>query len=283
MLKGQTLSFSQETRIEAIAFWSMNSYQHIDILLKSVANQGVTIYPVFEQSLEVLSVTFQRIAKDIKNGPTHNHPVLTREFLLKNRQFIHLVERLNFENFNGYPLLYETVLHFLYEAKYADGTMQGTNSMPLLGPQSVLYHIKFRERGFGHNDLECIYGQMYFWLVIGAQHPSLLMNVTAKETVPQVIKNKFTYFVTRFNDINYELSNLYPKLNRDSILEIHCTYEKVYVEFFSFLMDIKENDLLLHESLKNSLPPIFFDVLDHIIDEAEDAIAIGKKIQHHLS
>jgi hypothetical protein len=34
--------------------------------------------------------------------------------------------------------------------------------------------------------------------------------------------------------------------------------------------------------MRKSLPPIFFGVLEHIIDEAEDAIMIGQKIKTYL-
>lgn len=280
----QRLSFSQRTRIEAVEFWAVNTYQHIEVLLRSAEGAGATLHPIFQQCLEALFKIFQRIAKDIKEGPASNYPALTREFLQKNRQLICLMERLKFEGYNGYPMLYEVVLHFIYEAKYANDIIQGVNPMPLLGPHSVLYHIKFREMGLGHTLCECIYGQMYFWSLIGAQHPSIIMNVTPmeKSQLPKKTVEKFEYFITEFNDINFELSSLYPKLSKGGLIEIYGMYERTYVEFLNFLLEFKNSDELLPQCLRETLPPIFFGVLGHIIDEAEDAIAIGEKIQYYL-
>lgn len=278
------LSFAQKTQIEAVSFWAINDMQHIAVLLDSAHGVGAELFPTFRKTLKGLSKDFQDIADAIEQKPIKNPQQLTTRFLKKNRELLDLLERLKFEGYNGFPVLYEAVIHFIYESEYANDVIRGVNPLPMYGQLSVLFQIKFRNMGIGSNKMQCSYGQMYFWTIIGAQHPSLLMNVTPNEAaqLPQSTKDVFLYFINKFNRIAYEMSNMYPNLSKKKLRDIYEVYETTYREFFDFLMDFKNNDMLLPYSLRRSLPKIFFGVLEHIIDEAQDALIMGEKIKRYL-
>lgn len=278
------LLYSQDTRIYAVDFWATNTYEHIEVLLKSASGWCATLYPQFKDILEQLYKDFKKIVYEIENGPNVNHPYLIRDFLEKNKYFITILERLKFEGYNGYPMLYEAVLHFIYEAKYANDVIGEANSINLESQPCVLYQIMLRSIGIGNNPMECSYGQMYFWSLIGAQHPSIIMNITPTESMalPVTTRETFAYYIRKFNDICFELSNIYSKLDKSGLRIIYSVYEDTYVEFLKFLINFKTCDDLLPNPVRKAFPPIFFGVLEHIIDEAEDAIMIGQKIKEYL-
>lgn len=278
------LSYAQKTQIEAIAFWATNSAQHIQVLLVSPQSVGAILYPSYNRKLESLAQDFQRIANEIECTYPRNDRRLTAEFLQKNSEFICLLQRLKFEGYNGFPTLYQAVLHFIYVAEYANDIIQAVRPRATYGEPSVLYQMQMRRKGVGNTPLECCYGQMYFWSIVGAQHPSILMTVTPDEeaALPKTTRDGFTYFINRFNSINYELSNKYPKLNRKDLREINSVYLETYREFLNFLLCFKGDDALLPYSLRKCLPRIFFELLDQIIHEAKDALIIGEKIGCYL-
>lgn len=271
------LSFGQKTTREAIEFWAINNKEHIEVLLNSAGGVGANLYPEFKQQLMSLKRDFSTIAEDAAN----NNMVMQR-FMQKNKDLIKLLERLKFEGYNGFPILYEAVLHFIYEAKYAADAIQSVHTM--YGPSSVLFTVRLRGMGIGNSMLECCYGQMYFWSLIGAQHPSLLMNVTPKEAsaLPRSTKEALWSFTNDFNSLNYLLSGMYPQLSRKGLLNVHDQYMEINEEFLRFLNNFKNSQAMVPYSLRQTLPPLFMGVLDHIIHETEDAIAIGNKIEEAL-
>lgn len=271
------LSFGQKTTREAIEFWATNNKEHIEVLLNSAAGAGANLYPEFKQQLMSLKRDFSTIAEDAAN----NNMVMQR-FMQKNKELIKLLERLKFEGYNGFPILYEAVLHFIYEAKYAADAINSIYT--IYGPSSVLFTVRLRGMGVGSGLLECCYGQMYFWSLIGAQHPSLLMNVTPKEAsaLPRNTRELLWSFTNDFNRLTYSLSGMYPKLNRNGLLKIHDEYMELNEEFLRFLNNFKTNQTMVPYTLRPTLPQLFTGVLDHIIHETEDAITIGNKIENAL-
>lgn len=275
-----SLSFGQKTRNEAVQFWAINNEEHIEVLLGSAAGVGATLFPQFRQSLEALKRDFARIANEAANNGMDVVPM----FLQKNRKLIKLLERLKFEGYNGYPVLYEATIHFIYEAEYAADAIKGMQAEPKSGQPNVLFTIHLRNMGIGNNVLECSYGQMYFWSLIGAQHPSLLMNVTPTEAgaLPMATKDMLDSFISKFNAINYKLSNLHSRLNRNELLAILSEYQKTNSDFLRFLTSFKTSPTLVPYNLRRTLPPLFMGILNHIIHETQDALAIGMKIERAL-
>ena len=91
-----------------------------------------------------------------------------QEFLRLNTALINLLERIKFEAFSGYPVMQQSVFHYIYESRYTNAIFGVKNTVG-----NVLITNYFLP--FLNNGLSCFYNQMYFWCIIGSMHPSLLM------------------------------------------------------------------------------------------------------------
>ncbi len=147
-------------------------------------------------------------------------------------------------------------------------------------PQDVVINANFRKMGLGTNPLQCIYGQMYFWSIIGAEHPSLIMNVTPDEMkqLPKSTIKDFKQITNGFNSIAYRLSSIYPKLNENNLMDVLQDFRELNRKFLNLLSQFKSNPQYLPPFLKRQLPKLFFGVLEHIIDEHKYVEALCKKI-----
>lgn len=152
------------------------------------------------------------------------------------------------------------------------------------GPEDVVIQAKFRKMGLGNSPLDCIYGHMYFWSLIGAEHPSIIMNVTPteKSQLPEVTIEKFYEFRDRFNGCAYQLSSIFEDLDQKNLREVYKDFKKYNEDFLAFLEAFKEDPKYLPKELKGSLPDLFYGTLDHIIEEHEYVLALCEKFQHYL-
>ena len=251
----------QTTLTNTINFWSENSYQHIDAIINGYSGSGAVLYPNFENELKNLSKEFMSIQQYSNSNLTRNDIMtLSKKFMITNNNFIKILERLKFEGFNGYPVLFETVYHFIYEQEYANKLIEPMHKLNNQMPTSSIFKTVFQQGLLKTNKLKCIYTQMYFWSIIGGQHPSILITISRASTVlPNSVKDEFKDVANKFNNINYELSNTYNNLSKKSLYSIFQDFYILNNNFLDILNDIKRND--------QELPDIFYDVLNHVIDE----------------
>lgn len=274
-------SFVNSITIETIRFWAKNSYEHIDVLLNSAEPNGAILQESFEDEMKRLFTSFQSIYNDLGEVKRDtNVYYMVKRFLSVNDHLIALLERLKFEGYNGFPILYEATYHFLYEQMYVKEIFKPLMYTRDVHPQDVVMHASFRRMGLGTNPLQCIYGQIYFWSMIGAEHPSLVMNVAPDEMkqLPKSTVKEFKHITNRFNNVAYALSSIYPKLNNQNLLAVLEDLRVLNRDFLNFLSNFKNNPQYLPPFLKRQLPELFFGVLEHIIDEHQYVEALVKKI-----
>ncbi|GMQ59169.1 hypothetical protein AN1V17_35660 [Vallitalea sediminicola] len=274
-------SFVNAITIETIRYWAKNSYQHIDVLLNSAKpNQGI-LFESFNNDLKRLYKSFQNIydeLEDVKRDT--NVYFMIKRFLIANDHFILILQRLKFEGFNGFPILYQVTYHILYEQMYVKEIFLPLMSTEDVQPDNVIINSNFRRMALGTNPIQCIYGQIYFWSIIGAEHPSIIMNISPNEMeqLPKKTIKEFEKIAIEFNKINYKLSTIYSKLNNMNIGIILKEFDNVNKEFLRLLDMFKTNVQQLPANIKNNLPKLFFSILEHIIREHEYAELLTKKI-----
>lgn len=274
-------SFVNAITIETIRYWAKNSYQHIDVLLNSAKpNQGI-LFESFNNDLKRLYKSFQNIydeLADVKRDT--NVYFMIKRFLIANDHFIILLQRLKFEGFNGFPILYQVTYHILYEQMYVKEIFRPLMSTGDVQPDNVIINSNFRRMALGTNPIQCIYGQIYFWSIIGAEHPSIIMNISPNEMdqLPRKTIKEFDNIAKEFNKINYKLSTIYSRLNNMNIGIILKEFDNVNKEFLELLDMFKTNVQQLPANIKNNLPKLFFSILEHIIKEHEYAELLTDKI-----
>ncbi|GKX29767.1 hypothetical protein SH1V18_22470 [Vallitalea longa] len=273
-------SFVNAVTIETVRYWARNSYQHIDVLINSAKPNNGVVYESFNNDLKRLYKSFHNIydeLADVKRDT--NVYFMVKRFLIANDHFMVILQRLKFEGFNGYPELYQVTYHILYEQMYVKEIFRPLMITSDVNTDNVVINSNFRRMGLGTNPIQCIYGQIYFWSIIGAEHPSIIMNISPNETkqLPKKIINEFNNITKKFNDVNYKLSNIYPKLNNMNILVVIKEFSKINEEFIRLLYSLKDNIESL-PNIKNNLPKLFFAILEHIINEHGYAKLLTEKI-----
>lgn len=248
--------------LSTLNFWSINSYQHIDVIINGHGGTGAILYPQFVKELKTLSNTFKSIEKSSNPDKIFNGDLiaLTKKYITTNNNFIKILERLRFEGFNGYPVLYQTVYHFLYEQLYTNKLLEPIHSMPKAEPITSIYKLNFQQSLHNAITIKCIYTQMYFWSLIIGQHPSIIITIPgASKELPNSVKESFVDITTKFNKINFDLSNIYNNLSKQELYKIYRDFMISNDEFLDILNDIKEKN--------PPLPELFYGTLNHVIDE----------------
>ncbi len=270
-----------------LKFWSQNSFQHIDVLLNSYKGTGAILHVHFQKEFTRLFDEFQDIFKSLEwMSNTQNLKRKLNSFLNSNKQFITALERLKFEGFNGYPQLYQTVNHFIYEQEYVNQIfrkLSGNNRM-LRENSSVVFNTIFNRKLYDKGVLYCIYSNVYFWSIIGAEHTSIIATASPEEdALPQQTKNLLMEFRNNFNKINYMLSTIYPKLTRKNLYNVYSKFNTLNDRFLILLKNFQtRNSDIFPESIKTKLPPLFFDVLQHLIDEHKYIKSLDKSFTKYL-
>lgn len=271
--------------LEAIKFWSENSYEHIEVIQAASGPAGAILYQDLASQLETLHKSFKSIYDRLNKDYTKEDPAkVIVEFLTTNDKLIETFQRIKFEGLNGFPILYEAAYHFLYEQLYINQIFKGVAINKSYPPKNVLINGEFRGIGLGNSVLECIYGQMYFWSLIGAEHPSLLMNVTTTEMdqLPKYTIERMITITNDFNNINYLLSQNYEKMNMKNIIPIFNKFKGLNEEFLGLLKEMQVDPEYLPHALKSKLPKLFFGVMDHIMDEHTYVLSLCFKIDTYL-
>lgn len=255
-----TASNSTDIMRNAVVFWSNNIAEHIKTLLRSYVGTTAVMEDMFKDSLKDYYEKFTAINKSFKGkalGMAHYS-----DFLRVNTGFINLLERIKFEGFSGYPVLQQTVFHYIYESRYVNAIF-GTKNMSV-SPLITTYFLPFL-----NNTLSCVYNQMYFWSIIGSMHPSLLMGNNAfYNTINGYAKEFLTDICNSFNNICFRLSQTKKPPKRgiiSPIFENFCGINNNYLEFLIAVKQKSPKIFTLPSSVR--LPATFYEAVDHQVAE----------------
>lgn len=268
-------AISAELMRKTVIFWSENSFQHISSLLKSTNGTTAVLQDYFKEKLKNYQQKFLEINESFKQS---NMPLSRyQEFLRVNVGFINLLERMKFEGFSGYPVLQQSVFHYIYEQRYINAVFSSKN--PVGNVLITLYFAPFLNQSFG-----CFYNQMYFWSIIGAMHPSLLMGNNAFYNAINGYSKEFLTQVTNsFNNINFKLSSLKRPLKKATLTEVFEEFLYLNANFLDFLKQIKQNSPKVFTSpAVTRLPATFYSAVDHQIAEHTLVTEINQNIEKVL-
>lgn len=246
---------------KSVAFWANNSVGHINSLLNLPLGTTAVMQKEFTCELNDLLKSFKKIST-MYNGEDLSGLPVKPDFLFKeNRRFINLLERMKFEGFSGYPYLQQTIFHYIYEQRYINAIFGISNSGQGL--------ITVRFSGIGNYPFICIYNQVYFWSVIGAMHPSLMMgNEKFYHLASGNTRNYLTEITNRFNHICFKLSNLKKPLKDTELEPVLSEFCKLNLDFLRFLYAIKAGSAgIFISNNSKDIPESFYKTLDHIIGE----------------
>lgn len=256
----------------AAAFWSENNAQHITTLLKSNVGSTAVLNDFFKERLKDYYERFININKGFKTAAPNMAQY--QEFLRTNAGFVNLLERIKYEAFSGYPILQQSVFHYIYEARYINAVFGTKNATG--GPIITVHFLPFL-----NNTLACLYNQMYFWGIIGAMHPSLIMGNNAfYNAINGYAKEFLTEVCNNFNSLNYRLSSLKKPLKKAALAYIFKDFSAVNNEYLDFLGSVKAaNPKIFLSSFATRLPTSFYAAIDHQIAEHTLVAEINKNIE----
>jgi len=266
---------SPELLRKTVVFWSENSFQHISSLLKSPSGTTAVLQPFFREQLKSFYEQFKAINQDFKEKNMPNSSYVG--FLRLNQSFISLLERIKYEGFSGYPVLQQSVFHYIYEQRYINAVFGNKN---MVG--NVLITAYFLP--FLNQSMNCFYNQMYFWSIIGSMHPSLLMgNNTFYNAINGYSKEFLTEVCNTFNRINFNLSSLKRPMKRNNLTEIFEEFMHLNCAFLDFLKLIKQNSAKIFISPSViRLSADFYAAVDHQIAEHTLVDEINRNIEKVL-
>ena len=260
---------------KATIFWSKNIAEHINSFLKSVNSTTAVLEEYFKEELKAYYKKFININEKFKNS----EPPFSfyQEFLRANGGFINLLERIKFEALSGYPVMQQSIFHYIYESRYTNAIFGVKNTVG-----NVLitnYFLPFLNNGFS-----CFYNQMYFWSIIGGMHPSLLLNNNAFYNALNGYSKEFlTDVCNKFNNINYRLSSLKKPVKRNALTDIFKDFCTLNLEYLEFLQAVKQSSpkIFISPNLIR-LPEDFYSAVDHQINEHNLVKEINTNIEKYL-
>lgn len=268
-------STSQELFHKSVIFWSENSYQHISSLLKAPIGTTAIFSSYFKEQLKKLYEEFKEINEIYNQGKGVNSK--HERFLRANRDFIALLERIKFEGFSGYPILQQSVFHYIYEQRYINSIFATKN---MVGNVLITeYFVPFYNQ-----NLSCYYQQMYFWSIIAAMHPSLLMgNNDFYNSINGYSKEFLTNITNNFNQINFNLSGLKKPVKKSGLVQIFNQFSELNSAFLEFLILIRQSSVKIFASPSVvRLSAGLYGTVDHMIKEHTLVSQINENISKVL-
>lgn len=260
---------------KAVEFWSANTVGHIETLLKLKGTSAAVMRSYFTKGLEESLYSFKKISR-LYGGDNQKLSTKPQLLFAENRKLINLLERMKFEGFGGYPYLQQTIFHYIYEQRYINA---------IFGvPNETVGLITVRFSPMGTFPLVCIYNQMYFWSVIGAMHPSLIMgNEKFYRTASLHTREYLTEITNRFNSVCFNLSSLKKPPERAELKKVFEVFCALNSEFLRFLKLIKAGGSGIYAAgSPTDMPQSFYKSLDHIIGEhalvKELSIAMAQRL-----
>lgn len=266
---------SPEILKQTLIFWSDNTIGHIESLLRLGGGTTAVLQNEFKENLKSLYAEFYKISQHLKENPLVN--AVYNNFVNLNQSFIFLLERMKFEGFAGYPVLQQTIFHYIYEQKYVNAVL-GLKKPP----ENLLITVYFAP--FYNRNINCFYNQIYFWSIIGAMHPSLLMSSNVfYNAINGYAKDFLTETTNKFNLINFRLSNLKRPVKLKGLSEIFMDFSQLNLEFLDFLKLIKQSSFKIF-TLPTAvrLPDSFYKSVDHQIAEHTLVAEINENIGKQL-
>ena len=244
---------------KTITFWCENSLQHIGSLLSAFRGSGAVLNEEFLRELKEIELIFKSVFDEYSSSKT-NLPTRPAILFKTNTRFIALLERIKLESVSGYPILQQSVYHYIFEQNYINaifGVM-----VPL---QTPLITVKFAP--FYNNN--CIFNQMYFWSVIGSMHPSLLLNNSDFAAALNGYSKEFLRdIVNGFNGIGFMLSSLQKTTNKNKLLKIFENFQQLNSNFLSFLESALAGSARVYTSVSpQRFSDAFYKSVRHMIAE----------------
>jgi hypothetical protein len=246
---------------KAVEFWSANTVGHIETLLRLKGTSAAIMQPYFTKELENSLQSFKKISALYKSEDAFRLPAKPQLLFSENRKLINLLERMKYEGFGGYPYLQQTIFHYIYEQRYINAIFGVQNESRGL--------IAVRFSTIGNYPFICIYNQMYFWSVIGAIHPSLMIgNDRFYRSASIYTREYLTEITNRFNLICFRLSELKKPTAKNELKPIFDEFCRLNLEFLRFLKAIKEKGGGIYTAgVPTDISQSFYKSLDHIIGE----------------
>lgn len=246
---------------KAVEFWARNTVGHIETLLRLKGTSAAIMQPYFTKELENLLQSFKKISALYSNEDAFRLPAKPQVLFSENRKLINLLERMKYEGFGGYPYLQQTIFHYIYEQRYINAIFGVQNESRGL--------IAVRFSTIGNYPFICIYNQMYFWSVIGAIHPSLMIgNDRFYHSASIYTREYLTEITNRFNLICFRLSELKKPTAKNELKPVFDEFCRLNLEFLRFLKAIKEKGGGIYTAgVPTDISQSFYKSLDHIIGE----------------
>lgn len=244
---------------KTIIFWCENSLQHITSLLSAFRGSGAVLNDEFVREIKEIELIFKSIYDEYSSDKT-NLPIRPAILFKTNTRFIALLERIKLESVSGYPILQQSVYHYIFEQNYLNAIFGVTV------PQNTpLITVKFAP--FYNNN--CIFNQMYFWSVIGAMHPSLLLNNSDFAAALNGYSREFLRdTVNGFNGICFMLSSLSKTTNKKELLKIFENFQQLNINFLNFLESAYAGSARVYTSnLSQRFSDSFYKGVRHMIAE----------------
>lgn len=262
---------SPELVKKTVIFWCANSAQHINSLLRSAVGTTAVLEEEFKEQLRIFSDMFLKIKEALNSK--QNNSSLYAQFLRANAGFINLLERIKYEAFSGYPILQQSVFHYLYEGRYVNSILGYKNSVGNV--LVTTYFLPFLNR-----TAECVYNQIYFWSIIGSMHPSLIMQNNAfYNAINGYAKEFLTGVCNSFNNINFSLSSLKKPVKKTGLGIVFKEFSSLNKDYLEFLKAVKQTSpkiFTLPSAVR--LPASFYEALDHQIAEHTLVTQINQNI-----
>lgn len=253
---------------KTMLFWAVNSEQHISVLLEAYKETGAKLPEKFEEKLKNLQDEFNSIISSAKANQVSNLRNILAELLYFNHKFINLLERMKFECYNGYPKLYQSVLHYIYEQEYIQQIFGYVSKNAGNEISSVVINNHFNSMLYGKSVLHCIYCNVYFWSLIAAEHTNIIegllpSRIKGNEEIKKLLLN----CRNEFNYICFMLSENFDNLSKTNLYQIIKHFNAYNTIFLNFLLEVDDNK----KDDKNAdyRPGLYRPVLHHIISEHE--------------
>lgn len=244
---------------KTIIFWCENTIQHISSLLSAFRGSGAVLNDEFLREIKEIEIIFKSIF-DEYSSPKTNLPTRPAILFKTNTRFIALLERIKLEAVSGYPILQQSVYHYIFEQNYINAIFGVVT--PLNTPI-----ITVKLAPFYNNN--CIFNQMYFWSVIGSMHPSLLLNNSDFAAALNGYSREFLRdTVNGYNDICFKLSELSKTTNKKALLKIFNNFQQHNNNFLNFLESAYSGSARVYTSTApHRFSDSFYKAARHMIAE----------------
>ena len=211
---------------KTIIFWCENTLGHISSLLSAFRGSGAVLNDEFLREIKEIELLFKSVFEEYSSSKT-NLPVRPAVLFKTNSRFIALLERIKCESVSGYPILQQSVYHYILEQNYINAIFGVVT--PLNTPI-----ITVKLAPFYNNN--CIFNQMYFWSAVGSMHPSLLLNNSDFAAALNGYSREFLRdTVNGFNAVCFKLSDLSKATNKKELSKIFKDFQQLNDNILGFL------------------------------------------------